>query len=156
MAYWAIGTFFEAAGVDSVLFLTLRTGLETATDKHRNEVNLLISKMFALRPMLHIIDQEPLNMYLSSVHRLYPLTYSSKHRSREPRPSVPTSLATIFDAYTAELSSELRAALGTVKYLVDAEDTLELILNSRRLESVSIHFIDTLMDGGSHILTCRN
>ncbi len=89
--------------------------------------------MSSLRRGIRTVDQEVLDMYLLSVHRkVESLTRSFCVDSA----AIPIPLAKQFQQYTDDVEAWLRKGLETVKYIIDARDTLTLIIGSGRLEEV--------------------
>ena len=115
-------------------------GWDEAMASYRDRLNLLIAKLFAVRPSISTVDQEVLDAYLSYVHRhVHTLTRSFRFDKRlgehDPR-ALPPHLATLFKTRTGAEEDDIRAALKTIRYVVDARDTLRLIVKARRLEMV--------------------
>ena len=104
---------------------------------YRNRIDTLISKMFALRPMIHKVDQELLDGYLSWMHRRCMNTVTGVFSRSHVGVSLPSSLVELFDTYNEEVEHSLKNSLKSLRYTIDTIDTLSLILGSEKIETVS-------------------
>ncbi|RDX47112.1 hypothetical protein OH76DRAFT_1527023 [Lentinus brumalis] len=112
VAYWAIGWEGEMC-------------------TYRDKINVIIAKMFFLRRSIRLVDQEVLDIYLAGVHR----EAETLTRAFRPEPvSVPPGLAKLFQERGDNVEGRLRKGLETVRYLIDAPDTLSLIIGPERVE----------------------
>ena len=104
---------------------------------YSNRIRLLISKMFALRPMIHTVDQEMLDKFLAWTYRrcedIVPRVFKRSHVVV----NIPSSLAVLFDTYDKEVEKNLRDSLNSLRYDIDTMDTLRLIIGSSKIETVS-------------------
>ncbi len=101
---------------------------------YRDKISVIIAKMFSLRRSIRLVDQEVLDIYLAGVHR----EAETLTRAFRPEPvSVPPVLAKLFQERGDNVEGRLRKGLETVRYLIDAPDTLSLIVGPERVEEVS-------------------
>ena len=100
---------------------------------YRDKVDVIIGKMFSLRRTIRMVDQEVLTIYLTGVHtEAETLTHAF-----DPDPvTVPPELVRLFRERDEAVETGLRQGLETVRYIIDAPDTLSLILGSGRIEDV--------------------
>ncbi|RPD54181.1 hypothetical protein L226DRAFT_510120 [Lentinus tigrinus ALCF2SS1-7] len=107
IAYWAVGW-------------------EDQMTAYRDKIDEIIAKMFYLRRRIRMVDEEVLEIYLRGVHE------EVEALTRAFRPeliSVPPGLAKLF----LERENAVEG-LETVRYLIDAPDTLSLIIGPGRVE----------------------
>ncbi|PIL33826.1 hypothetical protein GSI_03532 [Ganoderma sinense ZZ0214-1] len=104
LAYWAIGW-------------------QMTTTKYRDMVVNICAKMFAIRPHIHPANRHAVDKYLQSVwQKITTLTLSFVNTNQ------PDSLQDRFKSYVEAEENRLREGLETVRYDIDAMDTLLLHL----------------------------
>ena len=119
LAYWAIGWQMTAT-------------------KYRDMAVEIFAKMFAIRPQIHPANRNAVDKYLQTVwQKLTTLTSSFICTYQSD------ALQDRFKSYVEEEEQRLREGLETVKYDIDAMDTLLLITGPGRIEKAS----DVLVDG---------
>ncbi|KAI0780323.1 hypothetical protein C8Q74DRAFT_1330835 [Fomes fomentarius] len=116
---------------------------------YRDKIETLVAKMSSLRRGIRTVDQEVLDMYLLSVHRkVESLTRSFRVGS----PAISIPLAKQFQQYTDDVEAWLRKGLETVKYIIDARDTLTLIIGSGRMEEILFPLLFLLLSRDFQVL----
>ena len=102
----------------------------TAT-KYRDMAVEIFAKMFAIRPQIHPANRNAVDKYLQTVwQKLTTLTSSFICTYQSD------ALQDRFKSYVEEEEQRLREGLETVKYDIDAMDTLSLITGGGRIERV--------------------
>ncbi|KAI0325467.1 hypothetical protein GY45DRAFT_1348843 [Cubamyces sp. BRFM 1775] len=109
LAYWAIGWQMTAT-------------------YYRGKVVELLAKMFAMRPRIHQANTEAVQKYLSKVYRRATTLTSSVICTFQD-----DSLKARFQSYVNAEEQRIREGLETVRYDVDAMDTLTLITGPGRI-----------------------
>ena len=95
----------------------------------------LCAKMFSIRPLIHSSNRKAVDKYLETVWmRICTLT-SSFVKTRQA-----DTLQARFQIYVDAEEQRLREGLETVRYDIDAIDTLSLITGPGRIEKVRISF----------------
>ncbi|KAI0708170.1 hypothetical protein C8T65DRAFT_211541 [Cerioporus squamosus] len=123
VAYWAIGW-------------------EAEMSTYRDKIDVIISKMFSLRRTIRMVDQEVLDIYLAGVHREAE-TLTRAFRS-DPT-TVPPGLAKLFRERRSVVEERLRKGMETVRYIIDAPDTLSLIIGPGRIEETILPTLEMLL-----------
>ncbi|KAM5543336.1 hypothetical protein V8D89_003210 [Ganoderma adspersum] len=102
LAYWAIGW-------------------QMTTTKYRDMIVNICAKMFAIRPYIHPANRHAVDKYLQTVwQKITTLTLSFVNANQ------PDSLQERFKSYVEAEEKRLREGLETVRYDIDAMDTLLL------------------------------
>lgn len=112
LAYWAIGW-------------------QMAAMRYRDMIVDICEKMFAIRPRIHLANRNPVNEYLETVWKRISTLTSSFVTTCQPE-----SLQERFKSYVDAEEQRLREGLETVKYGIDAMDTLLLVTGPGRIEKV--------------------
>ena len=113
LAYWAIGW-------------------QMTTTKYRDMIVNICAKMFAIRPHVHPANRHAVDIYLQTVwQKISTLTLSFVNANQ------PDSLQERFKSYIEAEEIRLREGLETIRYDIDAMDTLLLITGPGRIEKVS-------------------
>ncbi len=103
------------------------------TTKYRDMIVHICAKMFAIRPHIHPANRNAVDKYLHSVwQKISTLTLSFVNTNQ------PDSLEGRFKSYVEAEVKRLREGLETVRYDIDAMDTLLLITGPGRTEKVSL------------------
>ncbi|TFK86599.1 hypothetical protein K466DRAFT_587082 [Polyporus arcularius HHB13444] len=132
IAYWAVGWHITA---------------QDYTDR----IIDIFAKMFSIRPLIHPANRNAVDQYLRSVWRsvctltssLLPTTYPDALRER-------------FKSYVDSEEQRLREGLETVKYDIDAMDTLSLIMGPGRVEKHLFPLLSLLLQRDFEIFrVCR-
>ncbi|KAH9894903.1 hypothetical protein C8Q73DRAFT_644952 [Cubamyces lactineus] len=110
LAYWAIGWQMTAT-------------------YYRDKIVELLAKMFAMRPRIHNANTEAVQKYLLTVYRRATTLTSSFICTYQD-----DSLKARFQSYVDAEEQRLREGLETVRYDIDAMDTLTLITGPGRIE----------------------
>ncbi|KAI0708178.1 hypothetical protein C8T65DRAFT_211601 [Cerioporus squamosus] len=110
IAYWAVGWHM------------------TAQD-YKSKIVEIFAKMFSIRPLVHPANRNAVDQYLRSVWK----TVCTLTLSLVPA-NYPDSLRERFKSYVDSEEQRLREGLETVKYDIDAMDTLSLIMGPGRVE----------------------
>ena len=98
---------------------------------YRDKVVELLAKMFAMRPKIHNANTEAVQKYLLTVYRRATTLTSSFICTYQD-----DSLKARFQSYVDAEEQRLREGLETVRYDIDAMDTLTLITGPGRIEKV--------------------
>ena len=102
----------------------------TAT-KYRDMIVDVCEKMFAIRSHIHPANRNAVDKYLQTVwQKIATLTMSFVGANQ------PDSLYEMFKSYVEAEEQRLRQHLETVKYDIDAMDTLLLVTGPGRIEKV--------------------
>ncbi|TBU55048.1 hypothetical protein BD310DRAFT_934540 [Dichomitus squalens] len=110
LAYWAIGWQMTAT-------------------KYRDMMVEIFAKMFAIRPQVHPANRNAVDKYLRTVWRKLSTLTSSLVTTYQS-----DALQERFKSYVEEEEQRLREGLETVKYDIDAMDTLLLTTGPGRIE----------------------
>ncbi|RPD54176.1 hypothetical protein L227DRAFT_580748 [Lentinus tigrinus ALCF2SS1-6] len=110
IAYWAVGWHM------------------TSQD-YRAKIVDIFAKMFSMRPLIHPANRNAVDQYLRAVWRKICTLTSSLVTT-----TYPDSLRDRFSTYVESEEQRLREGLETVKYDIDAMDTLSLIMGPGRVE----------------------
>ncbi|OJT10257.1 hypothetical protein TRAPUB_13211 [Trametes pubescens] len=110
LAYWAIGWQMTAT-------------------YYRNKVVTLLGKMFAMQSLIHPANARAVEKYLETVYKRVCTLTSSFVCANES-----DALKARFQSYVEEEEKRLREGLETVRYDIDAMDTLTLITGPGRIE----------------------
>ncbi len=113
LAYWAIGWQMTAT-------------------KYRDMIATLCAKMFAVRSQVHPANQHAIDRYLKTVWKNVSTLCNSVVRTDQAE-----SLQERFKSYVEAEEQRLREGLETIKYDIDAMDTLLLVTGPGRIEKVS-------------------
>ena len=101
------------------------------TTKYRDMIANICAKMFAIRPYIHPANRHAVDKYLQTVwHKITTLTLSFVNANQ------PDSLQERFRSYVEAEEKRLREGLETVRYDIDAMDTLLLVTGPGRIEKV--------------------
>ncbi|KAI1783152.1 hypothetical protein LXA43DRAFT_1187180 [Ganoderma leucocontextum] len=110
LAYWAVGWQMTAT-------------------KYRDMIVNICAKMFSIRPYIHPANRNAVDKYLQTVwQRISTLTLSFVNANQ------PDSLQERFKSYVDAQEQRLREGLETVRYDIDAMDTLLLVTGPGRIE----------------------
>ena len=99
--------------------------------KYRDKITTLCAKMFAIRSQVHPANQHAVDKYLQTVWKKISTLGNSVVRTTQPE-----SLQDRFKSYVEAEEQRLREGLETVKYDIDAVDTLLLVTGPGRIEKV--------------------
>ena len=97
--------------------------------KYRDKITTLCAKMFAIRSQVHPANQHAVDKYLQTVWKKISTLGNSVVRTTQPE-----SLQDRFKSYVEAEEQRLREGLETVKYDIDAVDTLLLVTGPGRIE----------------------
>ena len=112
LAYWAIGW-------------------QMTMTKYRDMIVNICAKMFAIRPHIHPANRHAVDKYLQTVwQKITTLTLFFVNTNQ------PDSLQERFKSYVEAEEKRLREGLETVRYDIDAMDTLLLVAGPGRIEKV--------------------
>lgn len=100
---------------------------------YRNKVVDLLGKMFAIQSLIHPANAQAVEKYLATVYRSVCTLTSSFVCANES-----DALKAHFQSYVDDEEKRLREGLETVRYDIDAIDTLTLVTGPGRIEKVSI------------------
>ena len=99
--------------------------------KYRDMIMDICAKMFAIRSHIHSANRNAVDKYLQTVwQKIATLTMSFVGANQ------PDSLYERFKSYVEAEEQRLRQGLETVRYDVDAMDTLLLVTGPGRIEKV--------------------
>ena len=100
---------------------------------YRDKIVEICAKMFSIRPLIHSSNRNAVDKYLQTVwKRVCTLTSSLVSTSQAD------TLQARFQSYVDAEEQRLREGLETVRYDIDAIDTLSLITGPGRIEKVRI------------------
>ena len=102
------------------------------TQDYRTKIVNIFAKMFSIRPHIHPANRNAVDQYLRAVWQKVCTLTSSLVTT-----TYPYSLRERFKNYVDSEEQRLREGLETVKYDIDAMDTLLLIMGPGRVEKVS-------------------
>ncbi|KAI1785577.1 hypothetical protein LXA43DRAFT_899476 [Ganoderma leucocontextum] len=110
LAYWAVGH-------------------QMSMSDYAKKINILLAKMFALRPLVLPANRNEMEKYLSYVWTAVAMLTSAFRRV-----DVDEQILHHFDDYTQAEEKRLSENLQTVKYIIDTPDTAYLICGLGRIE----------------------
>lgn len=99
---------------------------------YRNKIVDLLGKMFAVQSLIHPANAQAVENYLATVYKSVCTLTSSFVCANES-----DALEARFQSYVDEEEKRLREGLETVRYDIDAIDTLTLVTGPGRIEKVS-------------------
>ena len=103
------------------------------TTSYARKIDVLFSKMFAIRPRIRTANRKAVDEYLDTVWRGVCDLTASFSRIYES-----DDLQERFQSYVETEEQRLIEKLETIRYDVDAIDTLSLIIGSGRIEKVGL------------------
>lgn len=104
------------------------------TTYYRDKIVELCAKMFSIRPLIHSSNRHAVDKYLRTVwKRIATLTSSFVGTYQSD------ALQGRFKIYSEAEEKRLRRGLETVRYDIDAMDTLSLVTGSGRIEKVGCY-----------------
>ncbi|PIL33864.1 hypothetical protein GSI_03570 [Ganoderma sinense ZZ0214-1] len=131
IAYWAIGWQMTAT-------------------KYRDKIAMLCAKMFAIRSQIHPANQHAVDRYLRTVWKKISTFNNSLVRTTQAE-----SLQERFKSYVEAEEQRLREGLETVKYDIDAIDTLLLVTGPGRIEKNIFPLLWLLLHRDETFRLCR-
>ncbi|TFK89009.1 hypothetical protein K466DRAFT_487737 [Polyporus arcularius HHB13444] len=132
IAYWAVGWHM------------------TAQD-YREKIVDIFAKMFSIRPLIHPANRNAVDQYLRAVWQSVCTLTSSLVTT-----TYPDALQERFKSYVESEEQRLREGLETVKYDIDAMDTLSLIMGPGRVEKHLFPLLSLLLQRDFEIFrVCR-
>lgn len=103
------------------------------TTSYARKIDVLFSKMFAIRPRIRTANRKAVDEYLDTVWRGVCDLTASFSRIYES-----DDLQERFQSYVEAEEQRLIEKLETIRYDIDAIDTLSLIIGSGRIEKVGL------------------
>ena len=117
---------------------------------YAGKIDVLLAKMFALKPLVLPANRNAMERYLWVVWTCVTMLTNAFRRV-----DIDETLLSKFDDYTKSEESRLLKNLETVKYDIDARDTLELIRGPGRIEKVYyFYFVDDDLRFNYFFSTC--
>ena len=102
-----------------------------AMSRYASQIDELLEKMFAVKSSVLPANRRSVERYLNSVWSLITELTTGFRRAEWT-----DTLRTKFESYVTEEEARMREKLETVRYDIDAADTLTLIAGPGRIEKV--------------------